>query len=331
MLSSADQLLKPSHIDIKELSSNASRIVVEPLGRGFGYTLGNALRRILLSSIPGCAVIEVEIENVQHEYTGLEGVNEDITNILLNLKGLAIRMHAREESKIFLNKKGPCTIVAGDIVLDHDVEIVNPDHVIAHLSPEGHLNMTMIVAKGIGYQPASSRLKETNSERPIGSMLIDASFNPVKKVSYVVDSTRVEQRTDLDKLILEIETNATISPQEVVRKAASIMIDQLGVFIDPSSSEEIVTPDEESALPPVLLQSIDDLELTVRSANCLRAENIHYIGDLVHHTEVELLKAPNLGKKSLNEIKEMLSQRELSLGMEINGWPPSDLHDKIAD
>ena len=327
MSSSVDQLLKPNYINIKELPTNTAKIIVEPLDRGFGYTLGNALRRILLSSLSGCAVVEVEIENVQHEYTGLEGVNEDIIDILLNLKGLAIRMHTREETKIYLNKKGPCTVVAGDIVIDHDVEIVNPDHVIANLSSEGHLNMTMVIARGIGYQPVSSRLKETNSDRPIGRMLVDASFNPVKSVSYVVDSTRVEQRTDLDKLILDVETNATISPQEAVRKAASIMIDQLGVFVDFPSAEKSVAPDQEYTVEPILIQSIDDLELTVRSTNCLRAENINYIGELVHHTESELLKAPNLGKKSMNEIKEMLSQHGLSLGMKVDAWPPADFPD----
>ena len=328
MLNLVNQLLKPGHVSIKELSANTARVTLEPLDRGFGYTLGNALRRVLLSSISGCAVVEVEIADVQHEYTGLEGVREDITEILLNLKGLAIQMHSREESTLLLHKKGPCTVVAGDIVIDHNIEIVNPEHVIAHLSPEGELNMTIKVAMGRGYQPVNARLTEEDDERPIGKILLDASFNPVRRVSYVVDSTRVERRTNLDKLILDVETNGTIEPQEAVRKAAGLMIEQLSVFVDLCDKEEEIPADEEVTIAPVLLQPIDDLELTVRSANCLRAENIHYIGDLVHHTEMDLLKAPNLGKKSLNEIKGMLALRGLSLGVEIKDWPPPHFQDR---
>ena len=298
MQSHAIQLLKPRIVNVDEIGANVAKITIEPLDRGFGHTLGNALRRVLLSSIPGAAVTEVEIDGVLHEYTTVEGVQEDVTEILLNLKGLSIRMHARDESVLTLNKKGPCTVYASDIALDHDVEIVNPDHVIAHLSKQGELNMTMKVEVGRGYQPASVRLGEDESDRPIGKLVLDASFGPVRRVSYTVDSARVEQRTDLDKLIVEIETNGTLDSEDAVRHAAG------------------------------LLRPVDDLELTVRSANCLKAESIYYVGDLIQRTEVELLKTPNLGKKSLTEIKDVLASNGLSLGMRLENWPPPGLHEQ---
>ncbi len=323
------ELLKPRVVDVRPLPGNRVKIIIEPLDRGFGHTLGNALRRVLLSSMPGCAVVEVEIDGVLHEYTTIDGVQEDVTEILLNLKGLAINMHARDESVLTLNKKGPGKILAKDITLDHDVEIVNPDHVIAHLSETGQLNMTIKVERGRGYQPATARVQEDEGDRPIGKLLPDASFSPVSRVAYQVDSARVEQRTDLDKLIVEIETNGTIDPENAIRKAAEILQDQLSVFVVLSGEGEEESPEtQEAKIDPVLLRPVDDLELTVRSANCLKAEGIYYVGDLIQRTEVELLKTPNLGKKSLTEIKDVLASRGLSLGMRLENWPPPGLHEQ---
>ena len=325
MQGSAAQLLKPRLVDVKQVSTNTAIITIEPLDRGFGHTLGNALRRVLLSSMPGCAVVEVEIDGVLHEYTTIEGVQEDVTEIMLNLKGLAIRMHAKEESLLTLRKKGPGVVLASDITLDHDVEVVNSDHVIAHLTKEGELNMTMKIELGRGYQPATVRESEEEGDRPIGKLLLDASFSPVQRVSYVVESARVEQRTDLDKLIVEIETNATIDPEDAIRHAAGLLQDQLSVFVDLSGKEDESPATQEAEIAPILLRPVDDLELTVRSANCLKAESIYYVGDLTQRTEVELLKTPNLGKKSLTEIKDVLASRGLSLGMRLENWPPPGL------
>ncbi|MCP5149434.1 MAG: DNA-directed RNA polymerase subunit alpha [Chromatiales bacterium] len=328
MRGAATQLLKPRLVDVREVGPNTAKITIEPLDRGFGHTLGNALRRVLLSSMPGCAVTEVEIENVLHEYTTVEGVQEDVTEILLNLKGLAIRMHSREESTLTLNKKGPGVVLASDIVLDHDVEVLNPDHVIAHLTKAGELNVSMKVEVGRGYQPAATRMAEDESDRPIGKLVLDASFSPVRRVSYVVDSARVEQRTNLDKLIIEIETNGTVDPEEAVRRAAGLLQDQLSPFVSLSGTkggESLPGAAPEPPVDPILLRPIDDLELTVRSANCLKAENIYLVGDLIQRTEVDLLKTPNLGKKSLTEIKEVLAAHGLSLGMRLEKWPPPGL------
>ncbi len=292
-----DELLRPRFVDVQASGPRNARIVLEPLERGFGHTLGNALRRILLSSIPGCAVIEVSIEGVLHEYTTIEGVQEDVIDILLNLKGLAIRMHGKDQASLTLRKQGPGVVTAGDITTGHDVEIVNREHVIAHLTKGAELSMTLKVARGRGYQPATVRRSE--EDRPLGSLLLDASFSPVQRVSYTVESARVEQRTDLDKLIIELETNGTVDPEDTIRRAANILQGQLAVFVDLKGDEQNVQVRGESELDPILLRPVDDLELTVRSANCLKAENIHYIGDLIQRTEVELLKTPNLGKKSL--------------------------------
>ena len=322
MSSAAIELLKPRSVDVRQLSENTAKITIEPLERGFGHTLGNALRRVLLSSMAGCAVTEVEIDGVLHEYTTIPGVQEDVTEIMLNLKGLAIRMHARDESTLTLNKKGPGVVLASDITVDHDVEVVNPDHVIAHLSKGGELNMTMKVEQGRGYQPATSRSDEEEAGRGIGKLLLDASFSPVSRVSYNVDSARVEQRTDFDKLILEIETNATIDAEAAVKRAAELLHEQLSVFVDFKEGAGGSTDAPPPPVDPILLRPVDDLELTVRSANCLKAEGIYYIGDLIQRTEVELLKTPNLGKKSLTEIKDVLAQRGLSLGMRLENWPP---------
>ncbi|MDH5378004.1 MAG: DNA-directed RNA polymerase subunit alpha [Gammaproteobacteria bacterium] len=320
------ELLKPRLVDVQKVSDTQARVVLEPLERGFGHTLGNALRRILLSSMPGASIVEVEIDGVLHEYSTIEGVQEDVIEILLNLKEVAITMHSKDSATLSLNKKGPGPVTAGDITLDHDVEVVNPDLVIANLTKSGELNMSIKVATGRGYQPAMHRA--TDEDRPIGRLQLDASFSPVRRVSYNVDSARVDQRTDLDKLIIDLETNGTIDPEDAIRKSAAILQDQLTHFIDLKGSREEQPKAEEPAVDPILLRPVDDLELTVRSANCLKAENIFYIGDLIQRTEVELLKTPNLGKKSLTEIKDVLASKGLSLGMRLDNWPPPQLRDK---
>ncbi len=323
------EFLKPRIVDVQLINERRAKVTLEPLERGFGHTLGNALRRILLSSLAGCAVTEVEIEGVLHEYTTIEGVQEDVIDILLNLKGLAIRMHARDEATLTLKKKGLGPVTASDITLDHDMEILNPDHVLAHLTKDGELNMTLKVERGRGYVPAPMRTETEN--RPIGHLRLDASFSPVFRVTYTVDSARVEQRTNLDKLIIDIETNGTVDPEDAIRQAAGILQDQLSVFVDLKGKEEAKPETRESEIDPILLRPVDDLELTVRSANCLKAESIYYIGDLIQRTEVELLKTPNLGKKSLTEIKDVLASHGLSLGMRLEDWPPASLKDKESE
>jgi DNA-directed RNA polymerase subunit alpha len=274
----------------------------------------------------GCAVVEAQIDGVLHEYTALEGVQEDVVDILLNLKGIAAVMHNKNEAMLTLHKTGPGVATAADIQADHDVEIINKDHVIAHLTEQGTLSMTLKIAKGRGYQPATQRRNE--EDRAIGSLLLDASFSPVRKVAYSVDSARVEQRTDLDKLIVDLETNGTVDPEETIRKAAGILQQQLSVFVDLQGDEQVEQEKTETEIDPILIRPVDDLELTVRSANCLKAENIYYIGDLIQRTEVELLKTPNLGKKSLTEIKDVLGTHGLSLGMRLENWPPANLREE---
>lgn len=328
MQGSVSEFLKPRVVDVQIINERHAKVTLEPLERGFGHTLGNALRRILLSSMPGCAVTEVEIDGVLHEYTSIEGVQEDVIDIMLNLKNLAIVMTGREEVTLSLSKKGPGAVTAGDIELSHDVEIINPDLVLANLTKNGELNLTMKVERGRGYVPATQRATFEEEERPIGRLQLDASYSPVHRVNYTVDSARVEQRTDLDKLIIDIETNGTIDPEEAIRRAANILQEQLSVFVDLKGNDEAEPEVKEDEIDPILLRPVDDLELTVRSANCLKAESIYYIGDLIQRTEVELLKTPNLGKKSLTEIKEVLAQRSLSLGMRLENWPPASLQDK---
>lgn len=325
MQGKVNEFLKPRIVDIQTINDRHAKVTIEPLERGFGHTLGNALRRILLSSMPGAAVVNVEIEGVLHEYSTVEGVQEDVIDIMLNLKGLAIRMHSRDETTLVLRKKGPGVVTAADIALDHDVEIVNKHHVIANLTKSGELNMSLKITKGRGYQPASTREGAEGSDRPIGSLQLDASFSPVSKVTYAVDRARVEQRTDLDKLVIDIETNGTIDPEEAVRRAATILQEQLSVFVDLQGKEVEHVESRTADIDPILLRPVDDLELTVRSANCLKAESIYFIGDLIQRTEVELLKAPNLGKKSLTEIKDVLASHGLSLGMRLENWPPAGL------
>jgi DNA-directed RNA polymerase subunit alpha len=324
MLSSA--LLKPRIIDVQTLSPVHARVVMEPFERGYGHTLGNALRRILLSSMPGYAPTEVSITGVLHEYSTLDGVREDVVDILLNLKGVVLKLHNRGETTLNLAKNGEGVVTAGDIEVTHDVEIINPEHIIAHIAPGGKLEMQIKVEGGRGYVPANVRpsIKETKG---IGHIMLDASFSPVRRVSYQVESARVEQRTDLDKLIIDIETNGAVDPEESIRSAARILMEQLSVFADLEGTPMPAGSDAKGPMPvdPILLRPVDDLELTVRSANCLKAENIYYIGDLIQRTETELLKTPNLGRKSLNEIKEVLASRGLTLGMKLENWPPLGL------
>ncbi len=320
-----NEFLTPRHIDVTELGPTRAKVVLEPLERGFGHTLGNALRRILLSSMPGCAITEVEIEGVQHEYSAIEGVQEDVIEILLNLKNVAIVMHSKDQAVLTLSKKGPGVVTAGDIQVDHEIEVINPDCVIATITGDTSLEMRLTVTRGRGYQPVDSRASEEDETRAIGRLQLDASYSPISRLAYSVESARVEQRTDLDKLVLDLETNGTIDPEEAIRRAATILQHQLAVFVDLEGEKEVEPEHKEDQIDPVLLRPVDDLELTVRSANCLKAENIYYIGDLIQRTEVELLKTPNLGKKSLTEIKDVLASRGLSLGMRLENWPPASL------
>jgi DNA-directed RNA polymerase subunit alpha len=325
MANAATEFLTPKAIGVQALGASHAKVTLEPLERGFGHTLGNALRRILLSSIPGAAVTEVEIDGVLHEYSAIEGVQEDVINILLNLKGLAIRMHERSEATLTLRKKGPGVVTAADIQLDHDVQIVNPQHVIANINGGAELSMRIKVQRGRGYVPADARRSEDDDTRAIGRLQLDASFSPIRRVAYVVEAARVEQRTDLDKLVIDLETNGTVDPEEAIRRAATILQQQIAVFVDLERERAADVKEERDEIDPILLRPVDDLELTVRSANCLKAENIYYIGDLVQRTEVELLKTPNLGKKSLTEIKDVLASKGLSLGMRLESWPPASL------
>jgi DNA-directed RNA polymerase subunit alpha len=317
-------MLTPRVLKVQTDSLFHSKIVLEPLEAGYGYTLGNALRRILMSSMPGCVVTEVTIEGVLHEYSTIEGVEEDVIGILLNIKDLALMMTVASEAALTIDKKGPCVVTAGDIQLTHGVQVVNPELVLAHLNDNGKLKMTLHVKNGIGYHSAETNLAEFEEEvraKSIGRLKIDNSFSPVKKVSYHVDKTRVENRTDLDKLTIELQTNGTINPEDAIRISASILQRQLHAFVDMSFNESSEDSNVRNDHHPLLLRPVDDLELTVRSANCLKAENIYYIGDLVQKTENELLKTPNLGKKSLTEIKDVLAARSLSLGTKIDNWP----------
>ncbi len=326
-MSGSDELLTPRTINVQSFSDTHAKVALEPLECGFGHTLGNALRRILLSSIEGSAIVEAQIEGVVHEYSALEGVQEDVLEILLNLKGVALIMHSNDVQTITINKSGAGVVTAGDIETGHDVEVMNPDHVIANVNKDGKLNITMKVAKGRGYQPSNTR--DTDSESSsIGTLHLDASFSPIRRVSYNVENARVAQSTNLDKLIIDLQTNGTVDPEEAIRTAATILQAQLSAFVNLQSMEDEVAEDEEADIDPILLRPVDELELTVRSANCLKAENIYYIGDLIQRTEVELLRTPNLGKKSLTEIKDVLASHGLSLGIQLDNWPPASIRDK---
>jgi DNA-directed RNA polymerase subunit alpha len=316
--------LKPRIIDVQTIAPNHAKVTMEPFERGYGHTLGNALRRVLLSSMPGYAATEVQITGVLHEYSTIEGVQEDVVDILLNLKGVVLKLHNRDEALLTLKKKGEGAVTAGDIEATHDVEVVNPEHVIAHIAPGGKLEMQIKVEKGRGYVPGNLRVIPEES-KGIGRIILDSSFSPVRRVSYAVESARVEQRTDLDKLIIDIETNGVLEPEEAIRYAARILVEQLSVFAALEGTAPTIEEKRAPQVDPILLRPVDDLELTVRSANCLKAENIYYIGDLIQRTETELLKTPNLGRKSLNEIKEVLASRGLTLGMKLENWPPAGL------
>jgi DNA-directed RNA polymerase subunit alpha len=326
MQRAVNEFLTPRHIQVEEMSKTHAKVTLEPLERGFGHTLGNALRRILLSSMPGAAIVEVEIDGVLHEYSTIEGVQEDVIEILLNLKGVAVKLHERDEATLTLVKSGAGAVTAADIQLDHGVEIANPEHVIAHLAAGTELKMTLKITSGRGYETVESRNQNDEETKAIGKLQIDATYSPVQRISYSVDNARVEQRTDLDKLVIELETNGTIDPEEAIRRSATILQQQLAIFVDLENEEVVEQQKEEEEIDPILLRPVD-----VRSANCLKAENIYYIGDLIQRTEVELLKTPNLGKKSLTEIKDVLASRGLSLGMHLENWPPASLRndDKV--
>ena len=321
-----NDFLKPKLVDIEMINTSHAKITIEPLERGFGHTLGNALRRVLLSSLPGSAVTEVTIENILHEYSTIEGVQEDVLEILLNIKKLALVLHDKDSIEVTLRKKGVGPVLASDITSTPDLEIKNPDFCIANITSEkAELIINMVVTTGRGYQQAQKRKFNEQEDLGIGKMQLDASFSPVLQVTYNVDTARVKQRTDLDKLIIDLKTNATIEPEDAIRKAGQILRDQLEVFTYLEVKEEMIEDNDGPEIDPVLLRPVDDLELTVRSANCLKAENIYYIGDLVQRSENELLKTPNLGKKSLTEIKDVLATHSLSLGIKLEDWPPKTM------
>lgn len=326
MSANVTDLLTPKHIEVDVLDKFHSKIILQPLERGYGHTLGNALRRILLSSMPGCAIVEVQIDGVLHEYSTIDGVQEDVIDILLNLKGVSIIMHNRDEVELTLEKTGPCTVTAGDFSPEAEVEVINPDHVIATLANDAKLSMTVKVRRGRGYYSVASYVPAEDEERKqIGVLQLDASFSPVHRVSYTVDNARVEQRTNLDKLIIDLETDGTLTPDEAIRRSASILQQQLAAFVELKQEPEKKKAEQSQNFDPLLLRPIEDLELTVRSTNCLKAENIYFVGDLIQRSENELLKTPNLGKKSLTEIKNVLASHSLSLGMRIENWPPAEL------
>ena len=321
----ASEFLTPRRIDVVEQSKTRARVTLEPLERGFGHTLGNALRRILLSSMPGSAITEVRIDGVEHEYASVDGVREDVIDILLNLKGVAVLMRGGQSATIRLSATGPGEVKAGDFQLPNDMEVANPDHLVCTLNENGAIRLEAKVSKGRGYQPVEyTGIADEEETRPFGTLRLDASYSPMRRVAYSVENARVEQRTDLDKLILDIESNGTIDPEVAIRRAATILQQQLAVFVDYDHGE-LITEEQGDDVNPILLRPVDDLELTVRSANCLKAENVYYIGDLVQRTEHDLLKTPNLGKKSLTEIKEVLASRGLSLDMRVAKWPPANL------
>ena len=322
MQTSVIDLLVPTDIQVDDAGLNVSKVTLEPLERGFGHTLGNALRRILLSSMPGAAVTDATIEGVAHEYSTIEGVREDVIDILLNLKDLPVKVIEGTSATLVLDIAGPCEVSAASFEVPGNVELVDPEHHIATIVDKVPLKMSVTVQTGRGYEPADSRDDEDSS---IGALKVDASFSPVRRVAYSVENARVENRTDLDKLILEVETNGTIDPEEIVRLAATILQRQLMAFAELGFETEEPEEDEAPPVDPIMLRPVDELELTVRSANCLKVEKIHYIGDLVTRKESDLLRTPNLGRKSLNEIKEVLAARGLSLGLELDNWPPSNV------
>ena len=319
MQTSIIDLLVPTEIQVETVSDQVAKITLEPLERGFGHTLGNALRRILLSSMPGAAITNVSIEGISHEYSTIDGVREDVIDILLNLKDMPINIIEGATAEIKLDVSGPSEVKAGMFEVPGNVELVNEDHHIASLVDKVKLSLTAIVRTGRGYEPADTR---SDSDEAVGSLKVDASFSPVKRVAYSVENARFEKRTDLDKLILELETDGTIDAKMAIEHSATIMQQQLAAFVDLEAIAEQEAKKEQNDFDPLLLRSIEELELTVRSTNCLKAESIFLIGDLIQRSEFDLLKTPNLGKKSLNEIKDVLASKGLSLGMVLDNWPP---------
>ena len=322
MQTSVIDLLVPTEIQVDDVSPTLSKVTLEPLERGFGHTLGNALRRILLSSMPGAAVTDVAIDGISHEYSTIEGVREDVIDILLNLKDLSVRLTEVEDAELTVSKSGSGTVTAADIDLPNGVEIINPDHHIATLNDEGSINFTMKVTRGRGFVPVKPLGEDEGQET--GLLRLDATYSPIRRVTYQVDNARVEQRTNLDRLTVDIDTDGTLEAEEILRISATILQHQLSAFAELGRLEEVIEEKEEAKIDPIMLRPVDELELTVRSANCLKAENIHYIGDLVTRMESDLLRTPNLGKKSLNEIKEVLLSRGLSLGLILDNWPPEN-------
>lgn len=323
------ELIRPEKPQIEASSDpqRKARLVAEPLERGFGVTLGNALRRVLLSSLQGAAVTAIQIDGVVHEFSSLEGVREDVVDIVLNIKQLALRMHAEGPKRMTLRATGPGAVTAGQIDVPSDIEVLNPDHVICTLDEGASVRMELTVQNGKGYVASELNRPE---DAPIGLIAVDALYSPVKRVAYRVEPTRQGQSLDYDKLILEVETNGAVSPVDAVAYASRILQDQLQIFItfdEPKKAVEAVDGKPDLPFNPALLKKVDELELSVRSANCLKNDNIVYIGDLIQKTEGEMLRTPNFGRKSLNEIKEVLATMGLSLGMDVPNWPPENIED----
>ncbi|SMN10696.1 DNA-directed RNA polymerase alpha subunit [uncultured Candidatus Thioglobus sp.] len=323
MQGSARDFLKPKLVELVEITNNEYRVILEPLERGFGHTLGNALRRTLLSSMVGSAITEVAIDGVMHEFSTIEGVQEDVLDILLNLKEVSVALNTSEAAEVVIDKKGPCEITVADIEANGtDVSVFNKDKVIATVNAGGHMRMTLKIATGIGYGTAVARDDKAST---IGGMQLDASFSPIKRVSFIVEAARVDQKVNLDKLNITLETDGSIDAEAAIKRAATILQEQLSSFVELELVEEAAALPTSDDFDPQLLAAVDELELTVRSANCLKAEQIYYIGDLIQKSEQDLLRTPNLGRKSLNEIKEVLTEKGLNLGTAIDNWPPVDL------
>ena len=322
------ELIKPTQLDVKPGNDplRQATVTAEPLERGFGLTLGNALRRVLMSSLQGAAITCVQIDNVLHEFSSVAGVREDVTDIVLNLKGVAINMEVEGPKRLSISAKGPQIVTAGDISETAGIDILNKDHVLCHLDEGASLYMELTVETGKGYVAADKNRPE---DAPIGMMPVDAIYSPVRRVSYDVQPTREGQVLDYDKLTLKLETDGSVTPEDAVALAARILQDQLATFINFDEPESAQRADEDDGLEfnPLLLKKVDELELSVRSANCLKNDNIVYIGDLIQKTEAEMLRTPNFGRKSLNEIKEVLSGMGLHLGMDIEEWPPENIED----
>ncbi len=321
-------LIKPYNLDISHIENDNFRgvVVAEPLERGFGLTLGNALRRVMLSSLQGAAVTSIKIEEAQHEFTSIPGVQEDVPELILNIKALSVKLTGEGPKKLRLKIEKPGPVYASDIQLPADVEIMNPELLLCHIDSGSTLTMELVVETGKGYVPAAQNRRD---DTPIGVIPIDALYSPVRKVAYKVENTRVGQITDYDKLILSVETDGTVTPEDAVALAARVLQDQLQQFVNFDEPEQFIEESEQQSLPfnRNLLRKVDELELSVRSANCLKNENLVYIGDLVQKTEQEMLKTPNFGRKSLNEIKDVLSQMGLELGMQVEDWPPENIED----